>query len=112
RPSRHRAPDPTAPLQAADPILRGESPRLGLALEVRDLVCLAVSVFLGACEVFLGLTLALLLDALTTRARVAEQIARGLLDASSQLVSDAHVRFYLRVGVRHRRVCRVRPSRN
>src|SRR5919202_1342831 len=73
----------------------------GLALEVRDLVGLAVGLLLRPRELVLGLALALLLAALLPQRGVVGEAAGGLLHTAGDLVGDAHC-LGLPVGVRGR----------
>src|SRR3954453_4498404 len=63
----------------------------GPALEVGDLLGLALDLVLRGGELVLRLALALLLAALAAQARVVGQVAGGLLRPSCDLVDDAHV---------------------
>src|SRR3954467_10106763 len=65
---------------------------VGLALEVRDLVGLALGLLLGARELVLRLALALLLLALAPGRGVAGEVADGLLGAARDLVCNTHER--------------------
>src|SRR5436190_4648918 len=64
----------------------------GLALEVRHLVGLGVGPLLAACQLVLGLALALLLATLAPQRRVVGQVSGRLLGATRDLVHDAHSR--------------------
>src|SRR4029079_11378782 len=88
----------------------GSSATSGLALEVRDLLGLAVGALLVALELLLGLALALLLTALAPQRRVVGEVAGGLLDAAADLVGDAHVSASVRRGL-HRRPTRGERAR-
>src|SRR5215207_10134818 len=63
----------------------------GSALEVRDLVGLAIGLLLGVGELVLRFALALLLAPLVAQAGVVGEVSRRLLGASGDFVREAHV---------------------
>src|SRR5919201_6614220 len=72
--------------------LRRLRPALGLELDIRRALALLLGPKLLADELFLGLPLAFLANALTAQPLVTRQVAGRLLEAALHLVDQSHVR--------------------